>query len=199
MRVNIEHETFVFSQPLEEPTWSRQVPRWYQLDGAAMALADMFSRKPRDMDFLILASPLASNFTDWEFAQSGAQHAQKFVHTLPNIRASMALMAANHTCDCLCLQKGPKTEAAALTEFFSASQFKSRPALALMHFLEIDDTPQKRQVYRTILVSASPDGDWNLLPVSNDDQKDFAVNWGQEPFAQTADFEIGPWKWEKIN
>ncbi len=200
MRVKIEQLDLTFSPPLQEPTWSQRVPRWYQLDGAAFALAELFARNPRSMDYLIVASPLASNLTDWEFAQSGCQHAQKFVHTLPNVRASMALKAAEHSCSSLCLQKGPKTRDVALAEFFSCSQFQSRPALAMVDLLEFDETAQNRQVYRSTLLTAADQGSWQLeLSETSDSEFDTNEIWARNPFAQHQTFKMGPWLWEKLS
>ncbi len=200
MRVDIEQLDFTFSPPLQEPSWSPQVPRWYQLDGAAFALAELFARKTRNMDLLIMASPLASNLTDWEFVQSGCQHAQKFVHTLPNVRASMALKAAEHNCFSLCLQKGPETRDVALREFFYSSQFQSVPALAMVDLLEFDEGVQKRQVYRSTLLTASDRGSWRL-ELSETSASDFKTNeiWARNPFAQKQTFKMGPWLWEKLS
>ena len=199
MRVTIEQEDFCFSPPLTEPLWSSKVPRWYQLDGPAFALTELFFQQRRDMDLLILASPMASNLTDFEFVQSGAIHAQKFVHTLPNIRASMALKAVDHACDCLCLQNGPKTRESAFIEFISSAQFKARPSLAVVDLLEIDECGQNRQVYRTTLISASEDGGWEIQPTTPSESSEFENVWSQNLFASKKSFQMGPWNWEKLN
>jgi hypothetical protein len=103
----------------EEPSWKHLVDRWYQLDAFAYGLADAASRwqeKTRRPGLLILASPGASNESDFRFASTGASSPSKFVHTLPNVRASSLCQVMNWTGPLLCLQNDPHTCQTALKE-----------------------------------------------------------------------------------
>lgn len=121
------------TQPLEEPPWSSKVSRWYQLDGPALALCQLFHENKFDFDYMILASPEGSNQTDRDFVQTGAQRAQKFVHTLPNIRASMALQLLDEPCRFICFMEGAKTLEKALKELYALDLENQRPALVSVY------------------------------------------------------------------
>jgi 3-oxoacyl-[acyl-carrier-protein] synthase-1 len=102
-----------FHLPLKEPpAFLSKIDRWYQLDGAALSLTlaynDWRTMLPVP-DRIFLASPSASNETDWEFTQSGGISPAKFVHTLPNVRSTALLQAMNWTGPVLCLQDGRET------------------------------------------------------------------------------------------
>lgn len=114
MRIDLNHQVHSFgSDRTHVPNWHQSVDRWYQLDEAAYGLVDtyfhclskLFSRP----DFIILASPAASNHTDFEFVKSGAISPSLFVHTLPNIRSAPLLQAMEWTGPILCLQAGIRT------------------------------------------------------------------------------------------
>lgn len=113
MRMKIERAT----QP---PEWASLVERWYQLDPAAYGLADSFWAWREQLqtrpEFIVLASPGASNATDFEFTHSGASHAAKFVHTLPNVRGTSLYQVMNWSGPMLCLQNGERTLLSALGE-----------------------------------------------------------------------------------
>lgn len=102
------------------PAWHLKVDRWYQLDGAAYGLVDAyFSCLPKLLcrpDFIFLASPSASNQTDFEFVESGAISPSLFVHTLPNIRSAPLLQAMEWAGPLLCLQMGCQTLISACVE-----------------------------------------------------------------------------------
>lgn len=121
MKVRITHQAFTFEFPAKlEPEWKSKVERWYQLDAAAYGLAEAYwqwrmTLKNRP-DFLIMASPSASNVTDLSFAQTGASSPQKFVHTLPNIRAASLCQVMEWAGPLLCLQNGEQTIFSALRE-----------------------------------------------------------------------------------
>ena len=103
-----------------EPEWSSLVERWYQLDGAALALTDTYWRHrsllAQTPDTMILASPLGSNVTDAQFAATTAPSPAKFVHTLPNIRSASMLQVMNWAGEVFCLQNDPATLLTGLSE-----------------------------------------------------------------------------------
>ena len=105
---------------LSEPEWSLKVERWYQLDAAAFALAETFWRHRASLkqrpEWLLLASPLASNVTDAQFALSATASPAKFVHTLPNIRGASLLQVMDWSGQVLCLQNDPTTVTTAISE-----------------------------------------------------------------------------------
>lgn len=105
---------------LETPSWASKSDRWYQLDQPAYSLAQAYSvlqpKLGRAPDYLILASPGASNQTDRDFAKTGAVSPSKFVHTLANIRASSLLQVMEWAGPMLCLQNDPRTREAALMQ-----------------------------------------------------------------------------------
>lgn len=103
-----------------EPEWKNQVERWYQMDGAAFALtATYWHHRPLlnvPPEWMLLASPRASNRTDVQFAAAISPSPAKFVHTLPNIRAACVLQVMGASAQVLCLQKDPITLITALSE-----------------------------------------------------------------------------------
>ena len=135
MKISFHRTQYRMTHPLEEPAWSSQVNRWYQLDGPALALCQLFFEHKLDFNHLVLASPEGCNETDRDFAQTGAQRAQKFVHTLPNIRASMALQLREEPCPFICFMEGAKTLEKALKEFYALALENQRPALVSVYKL----------------------------------------------------------------
>ena len=103
-----------------EPLWKNEVDRWYQLDAYSYGMADFYSEsgleKRAKPEILILASPGASNETDSSFALGGAISPGKFVHTLPNVRASSLCQVMKWNGPVLCLQNDPETQVSALIE-----------------------------------------------------------------------------------
>ena len=103
-----------------EPEWSALVERWYQLDTPAYVLAETYwrlrSKLTETPEWLLLASPGASNLTDSQFAATTAPSPAKFVHTLPNIRSASLLQVMRWSGKVLCLQNDPYTIVSALTE-----------------------------------------------------------------------------------
>ncbi len=164
MRVQLIENKVLWNPPMAEPDWSSKVSRWYQLDGEAFALTESLFQNPVDFDHLVLASPMASNSTDRSFVQTGASRAQKFVHTIPNIRASMALQALERVSRFTCLQKGTQTIPSAIEEFYHLANEGERPALALVEALPIDEDPQKRQFYQIKIVTPAENGHWEITP-----------------------------------
>ena len=116
--------SFRFTHPAEkEPAWKGTVERWYQLDAFAYGLAEAYTVWKRENaellsapGMILLASPQASNQTDFQFAQSGAASPAKFVHTLPNVRCSSLCQVMEWSGPVLCLQKDPFTQVHALRE-----------------------------------------------------------------------------------
>jgi hypothetical protein len=75
---------------LPEPLWKDDVERWYQIDGPAYGLCEMFWQNKSDLETkpqaVLLNSPEASYKTDLAFCKTLSP--SKFVHTLPNVRSS---------------------------------------------------------------------------------------------------------------
>jgi hypothetical protein len=111
--------SFPFPAPIE-PNWKTKVDRWYQLDAPAYGLAEFYEQHRAQLnsppDLIVLASPSASNATDYQFASQGAQSPAKFVHTLPNIRVSPLCQVMNWNGPVLCVQNGEKTLESAINE-----------------------------------------------------------------------------------
>jgi hypothetical protein len=112
---------FSFTYPATtEPAWKDQVDRWYQLDAPAYGLAEFYQQNKDKLGpppgLIILASPSASNSTDFQFVNSGARSPAKFVHTLPNIRISPLAQVMNWHGPLLCFQKGEQTLSSAREE-----------------------------------------------------------------------------------
>lgn len=103
-----------------EPEWSSMVERWYQLDTPAYVLTETYWRLRDNLpvmpEWLLLASPGASNLTDAQFAASAAPSPAKFVHTLPNIRSASLLQVMRWSGKVLCLQNDPASLVSALRE-----------------------------------------------------------------------------------
>ncbi len=113
------HHEFQFPSS-QEPEWSAQVERWYQLDGPAFALTETFWREREKLSrapvSMLLASPQASNLTDAAFATQAASSPARFVHTLPNIRAASLLQVMGWAGPVICLQNDPGTLISGLDE-----------------------------------------------------------------------------------
>jgi hypothetical protein len=119
--IGVRHLSYRFEHPArEEPSWKTVVERWYQLDAFAYGLAQAYvawkPKLPSPPSLILLASPQASNATDFEFARTGAQSPAKFVHTLANIRSSSLCQVMGWAGPVLCLQKDPSTALQALRE-----------------------------------------------------------------------------------
>lgn len=104
----------------QAPAWGAKVDRWYQLDAYAFGLCDGYDRikmrlgKPAD--FVLLASPEASNRSDHVFAITGAISPSKFVHTLANVRSAPLFQVASWSGPSICIQNDPETEVTGLCE-----------------------------------------------------------------------------------
>ncbi len=121
MIINLNRFTHFFgSDRSVAPSWHASVERWYQLDNAAYGLVDAYvTLRPKLFgrpDLIILASPMASNFTDSEFALGGAVSPSQFVHTLPNIRSAPLLQIMEWAGPVLCVQAGNQTVVSGLRE-----------------------------------------------------------------------------------
>lgn len=193
-KINCFTLDMIFAPPMKEPSWSKNVPRWYQLDGAAFTLTELVHQVQPKVDSLILASPEASNVTDWEFVQTGCHKAQKFVHTLPNVRASMALQDLDHTCRLSCVQKGRDTLFAGFQEFWESED--ELTALATVELLDWHEKGQ--QSYRASLFVQSEQGAWSLKKTDSK-ENDFNKQWKHflENKFQSPSM-LGPWTLEKI-
>ncbi len=124
MGIQIRNHVISITHPTKTtPEWSDHVERWYQLDAAAFAVAesywrlkDQFTRMP---DLIIMGSFGASNLTDYHFAQSvlsGTPSAQKFVHSLPNVRSSSLCQVMRWHGPLLCIQQDPNSFETAVSE-----------------------------------------------------------------------------------
>lgn len=162
MKVQFHSLRKKFQLPKEPPAWAKQVPRWYQLDAYAFLLAELFYDSIPNFEHLVLSSPGASNETDFHFAHSGAESAQKFVHTLPNIRAAMALQSIEKVAQFTCLQAGDQSITEGLTEFIALCEDGIPTAWASVHSLPNDNTSQDWTCYEAVLISKDENGPWSL-------------------------------------
>lgn len=109
--------------------WHDYVERWYQLDEAAQSLCATYWEKRLELspapDWIILASPGASNHTDREFVTAEVPSPAKFVHTLPNVRGAALLQLMQWSGPVLCIQKDPETLETALREAQALSRSES--------------------------------------------------------------------------
>jgi hypothetical protein len=116
----------------QTPEWSAKVERWYQLDAAAFALTETFWRHREQLthrpEVIFLASPIASNITDAQFAASEAPSPAKFVHTLPNIRGASLLAVMEWAGEVYCVQKDPQTVLTAISEGMQAVRGSGKDA-----------------------------------------------------------------------
>ena len=104
---------------ISPPAWAGKVERWYQLDLFAFALAEAVFRwrdiLPRPSR-IYLAGEGASNPTDFDFVRTGAASPTRFVHTLPNIRASSMLQVMEWSGELFSLHIDPASIAFTLAE-----------------------------------------------------------------------------------
>lgn len=159
MRVNLEIKHWEQPPGQNPPDWAEKVPRWYQLDEPAYFLTELFQATNPEPENLVLSSPMSSNQTDIRFVLGGCESAQKFVHTLPNIRASMALQSLNQFCGFTCL---PGDMIAGLEEFYFLSQEGQKASWASVHPLVDDSSLQKWTSYQGILISSDENGAWEM-------------------------------------
>jgi hypothetical protein len=120
-QIAVFHQVYSYQFPsVQEPQWSHQVERWYQLDAYAYGLAQAYSELRAQFSqpphFVFLASPEGSNRTDSQFVRAQAASPSKFVHTLPNIRGSSLCQVMQWNGPILCVQQDPSTQIAALRE-----------------------------------------------------------------------------------
>jgi len=116
--VKIFHESLSF--PLTHlPKGIEQVDHYNQLDPASLTIAQLWASRPEELgrpDAILLASPHASNESDYNFVKSGFQSPQKFVHTLPSVRIAPLCQLMGWQGPVLCVQKDPFTFSSALQE-----------------------------------------------------------------------------------
>lgn len=102
------------------PAWAPKVSRWTQLDEPAFLLPEAFFSWSGELTSrpvaMLLSGRGASNLTDHAFASTGAVSPTKFVHTLPNIRASGLLLVMGWEGPVCSLHRDPCTLAACLRE-----------------------------------------------------------------------------------
>jgi hypothetical protein len=121
MSIFVHYQKCEFQFPVQkEPIWHRFVDRWNHLDAYAYGLVQacfQWKMAPEAYpDFIILASPEASNRTDFQFAHTGGLSPSKFVHTLPNVRSSSLCQVLKWNGPLLCIQNDPHTQVTALRE-----------------------------------------------------------------------------------
>jgi hypothetical protein len=104
-----------------EPTWSKKIERWHQLDEISYCFCEAVSQWNYCSEFprpetIIFSTPGASNLSDLEFVETGALSPAKFVYTLPNICASVVLQLLAFKGQVLFLHQGSTTEEFSLSE-----------------------------------------------------------------------------------
>ena len=120
MAIGILYRRMEFAfPPVSEPSWHALVDRWYQLDAPAYGLCEAVMHWKGEWkvpDRMIFASPGASNVSDLDFVRSGTTSPAKFVHTLPNVRASALAQVMEWNGPTVCLQRDPMTFLSALVQ-----------------------------------------------------------------------------------
>jgi len=102
------------------PKWAQKIKRWNQLDGAAFTLAEVSHPLKKEIlgtELVVLSSSLSSIQTDHEFYRSPS--AAKFVHTLPNVRATALLQVCELEVPVLSMENGQHSLFNALEEAIS--------------------------------------------------------------------------------
>lgn len=169
-------------KPTTAPEWSTQIERWYQLDGASFALADLFWSNRQTLStrpaWMLLASPRASNEADLDFAQNPSP--AKFVHTLPNVRGAALIRLMGWNGPTLCLQKDPSTVVTALHEAMELSEQGEVWVASAEH--------RRNQWIASLIRVGAREGDWTF-------ERSFS-----SPFGKAQEFTIvnddqGWWSW----
>ena len=118
--ISFAHRALELEYPATSaPAWAAEVERWYQLDTCAYVLTAAYSAWKGELSppaRIYLASTGASNRTDRAFAATGATSPTRFVHTLPNIRASSLLQVMDWNGPVFSLHRDPFTLGLALGE-----------------------------------------------------------------------------------
>lgn len=137
-----------------EPDWAPHVDRWNQLDEAAFALIQAYWKWNSKEDvalvnpaLIVLASPGASNATDWAFAHTGAVSPARFAHTLPNTRGTALLQAMGWTGPLLCVQNGSRTLASGLAEGAYALSAGGRTAVWVLGVAQGQDAEPRARTF----------------------------------------------------
>jgi hypothetical protein len=116
-----------------EPIWSKAVPRWYQLDDAAYALAEWGSvleiPQPELILFYVKGS---SNQTDWSFAHHGHFSPHEFVHTLPSVRFGTLAQVKGWSVPMICVCEESSPLNSAFTESLAAAGRQGTSTLGLV-------------------------------------------------------------------
>lgn len=153
-------------KPSAVPAWASHIERWTQLDAASSGLAQatwelrpkLENSRPRA---IFLASPQASNETDFQFASTGASSPAKFVHTLPNIRSAALLKLLSWSGPLFCLQNDPATIATALQE---AARWAERGERNLWIVTVLEKPGQGGTVFFFLVQDGSEPADFQLRP-----------------------------------
>jgi len=150
--ISLQHLSFRYEHPArEEPSWKTVVERWYQLDAPAYGLAQAYvAWKPRLRQppaLVFLASPQASNTTDFEFARSGANSPAKFVHTLSNIRCSPVCQVMEWAGPVICVQRDPSTQLHALREAVAALESGSEGPIWVLSVFKPGSVPDASRIH----------------------------------------------------
>ena len=182
------------------PEWSTKVERWYQLDAYAFGLCEAFFHLPnKDFNSLILASPEASNETDFHFSHHSIASPQKFVHTLPNVRASVGLQAIGKKSPLICMQNSPYSMSSALKEFDSQMEEGKIPLLASVFPFINDYSLQSPKTYGVFLLTRDKKGDWNWSRNSEAKEELRDRDLQTVLFEKSNRKQLGPWVLEKVN
>jgi hypothetical protein len=137
------HAAIPYPAP-EAPTWAGCVERWYQLDPFAYLLPEAFTRLEKQLEktrpsLQFLACSGASNLTDAAFVKSQASSPTKFVHTLPNIRASSLLSVMRWNGPVYSLHQDPFTLAATFRAALRAFASDKTGEIWIWNVTKLDD------------------------------------------------------------
>lgn len=171
--ISVQHLSFRFEHPArEEPSWKGIVERWYQLDAFAYGLAQAYvTWKPKlshvQPALILLASPQASNATDFEFARTGAQSPAKFVHTLSNIRCSSLCQVMEWAGPVLCVQKDPATQLQALREAAALLESGHEGPIWVLSVFRADKDAPAYQAHAFVLGAKSGRADFQMSQAKN--------------------------------
>ena len=112
----------------QDPDWISKVPRSNQLDRFANGIMDLYWENRKGLklpDIIFLASPLASNQTDFEYIRDDYSSPSKFVHSLPNMRVLPFVQYTNWIGPLYCIQNGSSTIVSAILEALEESKFNN--------------------------------------------------------------------------
>lgn len=183
----------------EIPPWSANVERWYQLDAYAFGLCEAFTQfSVKDFTHMVLSSPDVSNETDYHFAHAASPSPQKFVHTLPNVRASVALQALGKKAQLMCLQNAPLSLSSGLEEFDHQCLEGKSSLFASIFPLSYDYSLQSPKSYGVFILTRDKNGDWAWTKESNSNAMLVDCDFQAELFSDSNKKQLGPWVLEKV-